>query len=52
MKTYKVTYSYEIEVDAEDEDQAEEMAYEQFSDGLCYNDIRSNEFDVNTEEID
>ena len=52
MKNYKVTFSYEIEVEAEDEGQAEEIAYDQFSEGVCYNDIRTNEFDVDTEEID
>lgn len=52
MKNYKVTFSYEIEVEAEDEGQAEEIAYEQFSEGVCYNDIRTNEFSVDTEEVD
>lgn len=52
MKNYKVTFSYEIEVEAEDEGQAEEIAYDQFSKGVCYNDIRTNEFSVDTEEVE
>ena len=51
MKNYKVTFSYEIEVEAEDDDQAEDKAYERFSRGLCYKVIRANEFDVDIQEI-
>lgn len=46
MKTFKVTFSYDVEVEAETADEAAYEAYEVFSDGLCYNDIRSNEFDA------
>lgn len=51
MKNYKVTFSYEIEVEAEGDGQAEDKAYERFSGGLCYKVIRANEFDVDTQEI-
>ena len=51
MKNYKVTFSYEIEVEAEDDEQAEDKAYERFSEYLCYKVIRANDFDVDTEEI-
>jgi len=44
MKTFKVTFSYEEEVEAETVEEAKEKAYELFSDGLCYSDIRANEF--------
>jgi hypothetical protein len=46
MKTFKVTFSYNVKVEAETAEEAEEKAYESFSDGLCYNDIRANEFNV------
>ena len=36
MKNYKVIFSYEIEVEAEDDSQAEDKAYERFSEYLCY----------------
>ena len=51
MKNYKVIFSYEIEVEAEDDSQAEDKAYERFSGSLCYKVIRANDFDVDTEEI-
>lgn len=46
--TFKVTFSYDVEVEAETKEEAAEKAYEDFSDGLCYNDIRSNEFTAST----
>ena len=52
MKKYKVTFSYTEEVEAENEAEARDQAYEWFSDGLCYNDIRSNEFSVDAEEVE
>ena len=52
MKNYKVTFSYEIEVEAEDDEQAEDKAYERFSEYLCYKVIRANEFDVDIEGIE
>ena len=52
MKNYKVTFSYEIEVEAEDDDLAEDKAYERFSEYLCYKVIRANEFDVDIEGIE
>ena len=52
MKKYTVTFSYDIDVEAENEEEAREIAYEQFSEGVCYNDIRTNEFSVDAEEVE
>lgn len=48
--TFKVTFSYDVEVEAETKEEAATKAYDDFSEGLSYYDIRPEEFTASTPE--
>ena len=50
-KRYKVRFYYDYEVEVKEGEDPVEKAREDFSDAICYSDIRASEFDTGSPSL-